>query len=131
MPTDNLPQPPEHLPESLQKKWQATYAAALKQAQVDIPGQEALQKAAARKEANKLQKVAMPEDHAGAAKLVDALKKGGEDAWKLIAHGVRKIKGVDHLSIVTSDGQKGLFPIPAAVASKPAPSTPPTPPVNS
>jgi hypothetical protein len=55
MATDiQIPSAPAHLPAALQKKWSKTYADAHKQAQTDIPNDEAGQKQAARKEANKL-----------------------------------------------------------------------------
>jgi len=121
MAKDTLPTPPAHLPEALQKKWSSIYASALKQAQVDTPDNESAQRAAARREANKLLRVPKPENHEEAAALVEAFQSKAEDGWKIIAHGSRKISGVDHLAIVTADGQKHLYPVPTAKSSKNSP----------
>jgi len=113
MATDTTPTAPAHLPAALQKKWSNNYADALEQAQIDIPNDPSAQRSAALREANKLLKVKMPEDHKGAAALVKAFQEKADAGWQILAHGTRQIKGVAHLSIVTADGQKGLFPIPA------------------
>jgi hypothetical protein len=109
----NTPTPPAHLPAALQKKWSKIYDDALAQAEQDIPNSDSLQRAAALKEANKLLRVAKPESHKEAAALVKAFQDGKDEGWQIIAHGKRTIKGVDHLSIVTADGQRHLYPIPA------------------
>jgi hypothetical protein len=113
MANEILPNPPAHLPKALQIQWSKNYAAALKQAMTDIPADESGQRTAARREANKLLRVPKPETHKDAAALVEAFQSKSEDGWKIIAHGRRKVDGVDHLSIVTADGQKYLYPVPA------------------
>ncbi len=107
------PTPPAHLPAALQKKWSSTYVDAFRQAQLDIPNDEAGQKQAARKDANKLLRIKAPESHKEAVALVEAFQKKTDDAWKVLGHGTRKIGGVDHLHVVTSDGKKHIFPVPA------------------
>lgn len=113
MATETLPTPPAHLPAALQKKWSNTYEAALKQAEVDIPNDEAGQKQFARRAANQLLRIEAPASHKEAAALVDAFQNKTADAWKVIGHGRRVIKGVEHLQVVTSDGKKHAFPVPA------------------
>jgi hypothetical protein len=112
--------PPANIPEALQKKWSSAHAAAFKQAQVDHPNNESLQRQTARREANKLLRVPKPETHADAAELVKAFQKGTDDGWQILAHGTRTIGGKDHLSIVTADGQRHLYPVPTKGAKSAA-----------
>lgn len=119
MATDiEVPTAPAHLPAALQKKWSKTYVDAHKQAQVDLPNDAAGQKQAARKEANKLIRIDAPESHKEAAAMVADFQAKNDDAWKVIGHGKRVIQGVEHLQVVTSDGKKHSFPVPAAKAAK-------------
>jgi len=112
MAEDLTPIPPANLPAALQKKWSKTYESALEQAEVDIPNSKNEQRAAARREANKMLRVSRPESHKEAAALVDAFQKKKDEGWQILAHGERVIKGVKHLSIVTADGQRHVYPVP-------------------
>jgi hypothetical protein len=113
-----IPSAPAHLPAALQNKWSKTYAAAHTQAQTDIPNDASGQKQAARKEANKLLRIAAPASHKEAAAMVEDFQAKNDDAWKVIGHGKRVIQGVEHLQVVTSDGKKHAFPVPAGKAAK-------------
>lgn len=107
------PNPPSHLPKKIQDQWTKTYSEALQAAKRDNPELPSdAHTRTALVAANKLVKVDEPANHAEAQKLVDAFKSGTEDSWKIIAHGTRKVQGVDHLVVVTANGKKSLHPIP-------------------
>jgi hypothetical protein len=114
-----IPNPPAHLPKSVAANWTKTYRDTLKQATADLPENPSGQHTTALRAANALVKVQEPENHEQAAKLVEAFKNGSEDGWKIIAHGTRNIAGKEHLAIVTANGRKHLYPVPAG---KPAAS---------
>jgi hypothetical protein len=123
MAEDMTPTPPANLPTALQKKWSSNYEAALEQAVVDIPDNPSGQRTAALREANKMLRVPRPQTHKEAAALVDAFQKKKQEGWQLLAHGERVVKGVKHLSIVTADGQRHLYPVPNG--AKPEPESDP------
>jgi hypothetical protein len=112
MADDLTPTPPANLPTALQDKWSKKYESALEQAEVDIPNNPNEQRSAARREANKMLRVSKPASHKEAAALVDAFQKKKDEGWQILAHGERVIKGMKHLSIVTADGQRHLYPVP-------------------
>jgi hypothetical protein len=119
-----IPQAPAHLPKHVADKWQATYSDTLKRTareQGDKPDEKA-QHLAARRAAHAAVKVDPPETFEQANSLIDEFKRKGPDAYKIIGHGTRKVRGEDHIVVVTNAGQKLLFPVPASeIASAPKP----------
>ena len=99
--TPAIPAAPSYLPDAQQKQWQAAYAKALKQAQIDTPNNERAQRAAATKAANAMLAVSAPQSAADIDKLAD---------WQVIQRGTRG----DTRFCVTADGRKYSFPIKAA-----------------
>jgi hypothetical protein len=115
MPNRTIPKPPAHLPKHVAEKWSATYAAVLKQTaqeQGDRP-EERTQHVAALKAANVHVRVAPPESYSEAAKMIEDFQQKKPDGWKIISHGTRTIGGEPHIQVVTVNGKKVSFPIPA------------------
>jgi hypothetical protein len=105
----NVPAAPAVLPEDLRKKYASTYTAAFKEAKADDENaSDGDCHQAARKEANRLLRVAEPTTHAEATKL---------PKWHV--HHSKEEDGV--LKIVTIDGKKYKFDVP----KKPAPPAEP------
>jgi hypothetical protein len=100
--TPHIPAAPKHLPDEVQDKWTRTYKRELESARLSHPDSTDRQHAEARKAANKMLAVPPPED----VEDIDDL----ED-WQFLHRGTRKIKGVDHRFVVTSDGRKYAHPI--------------------
>lgn len=101
-PVDNetpaIPAAPSYLPIAQQKQWQATYAKALQQAQIDTPGNDRAQRAAATKAANAMLAVPAPQSAADIDKLA---------GWQVLQRGTRD----GSRFCVTTDGRKYSFPV--------------------
>ena len=104
-PVSNLPAAPAHMSTDAAAQWTASYSKALKQAQIDLPGNESGQRAAALKAANTLLRVTAPTSAAD----IDTL-----EPWQVLVRETRTIKGVLYRVCVTSDGRKYSFPVEAA-----------------
>lgn len=96
------PSAPGYLPEAQQQEWQATYAKAFKQAQIDTPSNDRAQRAAATKAANAILSVAAPTSAAE----IDKLK-----AWQVIRRETVTIGKIPMRVCVTADGRKYRFPV--------------------
>jgi hypothetical protein len=86
-------------------QWQLAYQKALKQAEVNYPGDETEQRAVASREANRLFAVDEPETYEQAMAI---------EPWKCLH---RQVFG-NVLKVVTIDGKKYSFPIPAEPEKK-------------
>lgn len=112
-----IPEAPAHLPKHVADKWQATYSDTLKAVardQGDKPDEKA-QHLAARRAAHAAVRVDPPETFEQAQKLIAEFKAKGPNAYKIIGHGARKIRGEDYIVVVTNAGKKVLFPVPTPV----------------
>jgi hypothetical protein len=103
----STPAAPKHLPAAKQDEWKKAYAAAFKKAQSDYPDQIAVQSQFALREANRLLQVPEVKDYAGAMALPEYLVLQRE-----------VIEGV--LCVITADGKKYKFAVPAKPAAPPA-----------
>jgi len=106
---------PAHFPEDKKEAWHKSFNEALEQAKVDNP-EGAFQHQAARREANRLLRVPVPKSYADAMKLEkwQILKRETVSAEKLASegHDVDPTAG-DHIKVVTIDGKKHVFQVPA------------------
>ena len=100
-----VPDAPTHLSDKAAKLWAATYTKAFAQAKIDTPDNDSAQRTAALKAANALLAVPAPTSAAE----IDAL-----DDWQFLTRGTRSANGVDTRFVVTTDGRKYSFPVPAA-----------------
>jgi hypothetical protein len=105
-----IPAPPAFLSAKTANVWRTSYAAALAQAKVDLPGNERAQRIAALKAANKLFSVPAPTSAADVDKL---------EPWQKLKDVTVVIDGVATRVCVTSDGRKYSFAIDAATDSTP------------
>src|SRR5712691_12684746 len=103
----NAPAPPQFpgMPKDFAGRWTVAYARALKQAEVNYPGDETEQRAVATREANRLFAVDEPENYEQAMAI---------ESWKVLH---REPFGKE-LKLVTIDGKKYRFPIPAPEPEK-------------
>src|SRR6266404_924705 len=97
----NVPAAPyfEGMPRDFAGRWRQEYVKALKQAEVNYPGDETEQRAVATREANRLLAVDEPESYEEAMAI---------EEWKCLH---RKPFG-NELKLVTINGRKYSFPIP-------------------
>lgn len=111
MKSEAIPEPNEivgalgPLPEAKRDEWRASYAAAFEQAMLDAGGDESAARQAAHRDANRMFRVPKPTSLKAARALED---------WQLIS---RKDSG-GTFSIVTIDGARFSFAVPAAPAEK-------------
>jgi hypothetical protein len=95
----NIPEAPQCLPKKERAEWAELYAKAFRQAQRNFPEDEAAQRQAALREANRMLQVPEPKSH--------------EEALALPAHQVLLSEVVDgELRIVTTDAKRYKFPVP-------------------
>lgn len=99
------PEPPDFpgFPDKRKLEWKQNWLKAFKQAQIDHPGDEITQRAVATREANRVFRVEEPTGYDDAMAL---------EEWQFL---LRAEKG-GQLKLVTIDGKKYSFPIPAAKA---------------
>ena len=101
----NIPEAPKCLPAKQQDEWKKSYEKAFRQALRDYPENDTQQRQFAMREANRLLSVPEPKSH--------------EEASALPAHQVMLREEVEgELRIVTTDGKKYAFPVPAAETKK-------------
>jgi len=100
-----IPEPPAGwgMPEVWKKKWQAAYAAGLKQARIDSPNDESTQRQTALREANRILFVE-PANYREAMALED---------WQVMKR--EEVNG--NLHVVTAFGRKYDFAVPARGAA--------------
>lgn len=103
----NTPEAPSILPAKLQAEWRKTYADALEAARADEPDDPARQRLLARREANRILRTPKLTSYESAMQLED---------WQVLFRG--EVDGV--LKVVTCDGKKYRFPVPARRASQAA-----------
>ena len=98
----NVPAPPQFpgMPKDFAGRWTVAYARAFKQAEQNHPGDETEQRAVATREANRLFAVDEPENYEQAMAI---------ESWKVLH---REPFG-NVLKVVTIDGKKYAFPLPA------------------
>ncbi len=102
-----IPEAPAILPARMQAQWKKTYAEALDQAKADEPDDPQRQRMLARREANRMLRTPKLTSYEQAKSLED---------WQVVFRG--EADGV--LKVVTFDGKKYRFPVPAkAATSKP------------
>src|SRR5438067_1344197 len=108
---------PAHFPEDRKEAWHKSFNEALEQAKVDNP-EGGFQHQAARREANRLMRVPVPKSYADAVKMEkwQFLKRETVSAEALAAQGHEVDPGAGpHLKVVTIDGKKHIFQIPASL----------------
>ncbi len=110
----NVPAAPhfEGMPRDFAARWEQIWAKAFKAAEVNHPGDETEQRAVATREANRLFAVDEPENYEQAMAI---------EGWKVLHRGASG--GV--LKLVTIDGKKYSFPVPAPESEKKAAGGPP------
>jgi hypothetical protein len=86
-------------PEKLRERWQDNYAEALRQAQVDHPGDDIQQRAVATREANRVFRVPELKSYRAAMDL---------EPWQVL----HRKEDATQLKVVTIDGKKYSFPVP-------------------
>lgn len=106
-----IPEPPEivgalaPLPRAKKDEWRESYGEAFEQAAVDSPGDESAQRQAAQRAANRIFRVGKPTSYAAAASL---------EGWQLLS----RLEQDGKLTIVTIDGAKYSFDVPARPAAE-------------
>lgn len=101
----NTPEAPAILPAKWQAQWKKTYAEAFQAAQADEPDDAPRQRQMARREANRMLRTPKLTSYEEAAALED---------WQVVFRG--EVDGV--LKVVTCDGKKYRFPVPASVTAE-------------
>ncbi len=102
---------PAGTPEKVKVQWRKEFDAAVESMSADTADTSA-QFQAARREANRILRISKPTSYSGAMAL---------ENWQVVKRAVEDNAGVPTLKVVTIDGGKYSFPVPAPVAEESKP----------